>query len=518
MSVGDRDLQGLSPSARVSAGLSVLPSDRIDRGLLYDLDIRENLSLANLSAESGLAGWLDLDADKGIATSQMTDLDVRARGPLQPVGELSGGNQQKVLLGRWLRPRPRLLVLHEPTQGVDVAAKAQIHEHIQRLAAGGVGILLVSGDLKEVLGLGQRVAVLRDGAIAGQLPVDPEAAGVLSETEEQILRLALPHKATAGDHAPEGARRKRHLRGDGRQIGLAITVASLVLVAAATTPAFRQPTNLLDLLVNHTILLVGALAAAVVIIAGSIDISLGAVLALAAVAAAQADNAGAPAPLIALAALLTGGFLGWLNGALSVWGRVHAIVITLGTLSLYRGALLQWTGGRWLVNLSPELTLFGQSSPAGIPAPLLVAAGAALGTLIFLRHLPAGRRLYTIGSDRARAAVSGIHAGRVLPMAFAIAGLLAGLAGLLQAARYGQVQSNTGIGFELKAIAAAVIGGVHIAGGRGGVGGVVLGTLLLALVANLLVLWHVSVYWEGVVVGAALLGVLATDGVLRRKC
>jgi rhamnose transport system permease protein len=234
------------------------------------------------------------------------------------------------------------------------------------------------------------------------------------------------------------------------------------------------------------------------------------------VAAGLADQHGWPTPLIAASALAVGVVLGVANGALAVFGRVHAIVITLGTLSIYRALIIQGTGGEWLMGLSGRVTLFGRSV-LGMPVLLAVSLAAVAAVHAVLSCTVAGRHLYALGGNATSAEVLGVRPRRVLLFAFGLCGLLLGVAGLLHAGHYGQVQTNAGMGFELQAIAAAVIGGTHILGGRGSALGAFLGALLIGILGNAVVLAHLSEYWVSAVVGAMILLAIGADALVGRR-
>jgi rhamnose transport system permease protein len=299
-----------------------------------------------------------------------------------------------------------------------------------------------------------------------------------------------------------------------REASIALVVALLALALSFTTPGFATLDNLNGILVSTSITLIAALGITLVIIAGSIDISIGAILGLAAVAAGMADQHAWPAALIAATPIALGAGLAVVNAALSAFGRVHAIVVTLGTLSIYRALLIEVTGGKWLVNLSPAVTVFGQSTPLGVPILLVVSLSAVAAVHVLLRYTVTGRRLYVLGGEAAGAEVLGIYPRRVLPVAFGLCGLLLGLAGLLHAGYFGQVQTNVGVGIELQAIAAAVIGGTHIMGGRGSALGTFLGAFLIGVLANAVVLAHLSEYWVDAAAGAMILLAIGANALM----
>lgn len=179
---GQQIASGSVPAA-IAAGICLVPEDRKSEGLFLDFSIAENIAIPNLAAIAKV-GFLDRKAELGIADHFRSRLSIRARRLDRPVGELSGGNQQKVVLAKWLGLKPRLIILDEPTRGIDVGAKAEVYHLMRDLAESGAAVLMISSDMEEVIGVSTRVAVMRRGAIAG----------VLSRhelSEEAILRLAM---------------------------------------------------------------------------------------------------------------------------------------------------------------------------------------------------------------------------------------------------------------------------------------------------------------------------------------
>ncbi len=192
--VRGRAVRFASAAAAIAAGLAYLPEDRGRHGLVLDMAVDANITLASLGALSP-RGVLDRRRETELAVDQVSRLRIKTPATFTPAASLSGGNQQKVALGRWLATKPTVLILDEPTQGVDVSAKAEIHALMGELAGRGVAILMISSDMPEILGMSDRIAVLRGGALVAVLP-RAEA------TQERLLALALgeagPTAATAG--------------------------------------------------------------------------------------------------------------------------------------------------------------------------------------------------------------------------------------------------------------------------------------------------------------------------------
>lgn len=187
--VAGRTLRPGSVRAAMEAGVALVPEDRRGQGLVLPLAIEANLTLAVLSSLS-YRGWLRRGRERAVVRRWMHELDVRAAHAAAPAATLSGGNQQKLLLGKWLAASPRVLILDEPTRGVDVGAKAEIHSQIRRLASEGLAILLISSEMTEILNLSERVLVMREGQCVGELAAD-------NATQAAVLALAMPQTADA---------------------------------------------------------------------------------------------------------------------------------------------------------------------------------------------------------------------------------------------------------------------------------------------------------------------------------
>ncbi len=521
-------LDGKSAGSRVRRGLALVPAERLERGMFRQMSVGENMSIASLDRKSVL-GLIRSRLENRENLKSIDELRVKTPGPHKKALQLSGGNQQKVLLARWLQTDPRILILEEPTQGVDVGAKVEIHRLIREQARRGVGVLLVSSEMPELLALSHRVAIMRQGELVTEM--DGATA-----TEEDILRLALPPqenmpaKMVPRDGNAQAERRSAPVRpatpaGSSfiarllarRELGLAVLLVLIVGAASVFVPNFAGLENFRDILKSQSILLLGALGVGAVIIAGGIDISIGAILGLAALAAAKADVAGYPAAAIIAIPIVVGGGLGAINGLLTVFGRVHSIVITLGMLFILQGVMLEIMDNKWLFNLSDRLTGIGRGDLGPVPYLILFGAAGAVVTAWLLSSTVTGRRFYALGGDAESAKLLGVNPRLVLPLAFAFSGVMVGLAGLLHAGFYGQVQTTAGRGYELKAIAAAVIGGVHIMGGRGTALGILLGALLLGVISNLLVFLHISAFWDNAVTGAVILVAVCADAFASRK-
>jgi rhamnose transport system ATP-binding protein len=163
----------------VRHGIAYVPEDRRRHGVVLEMAVAENMTMA-VHRRLFPGSWLRSSAERMLANGFVRDLAVKCAGAQAPAGSLSGGNQQKVSLARWLATKPRVLILDEPTQGVDIGAKAEIHRIIRRLAGEGLAVLLISSDLPEVLGMSDRIGVMRGGRLAGVLPGGSDAHEVMA--------------------------------------------------------------------------------------------------------------------------------------------------------------------------------------------------------------------------------------------------------------------------------------------------------------------------------------------------
>jgi rhamnose transport system permease protein len=286
-------------------------------------------------------------------------------------------------------------------------------------------------------------------------------------------------------------------------------LAAVLVMAAALlrveAPAFFSAGNLLDVLLASLPVLVVSIGATLVILVGEIDISVGSVFAIASVVAGQAAAWGAPIPLVAILTIVTGAALGATSGALVSVLRLPSIVVTLAMMVALRDGLRWITQGAWVQGLPPGFQFLGFSQSSypfvSLGTAVLVLAVVSWG----LRYLPAGRAVYATGSNADAARLAGMPIAAVRLWVFIIGGATTGLAALLNAVRFNQVPANAGLGLEMQVIAAVVVGGTAITGGRGTLLGTVLGVVLLGGIGPALTFLSASPYWERAIQGAIVL-------------
>jgi rhamnose transport system permease protein len=300
------------------------------------------------------------------------------------------------------------------------------------------------------------------------------------------------------------------------EIPVAVAIAILTVVLAFAAPGYFAPGNLSDLAVANLPVMIVALGMTLVILTGHIDISVGSVFAACAVSSGVIVNLGFPLPMAALASCAMGGLLGAVNGALVAYVRAPSIVVTLAAMIALRD-LLRWaTGGAWVAGLPRRFQWLGLTPDLYYVFAFTAAVLLAVILAWSLRHLAAGRAVYAAGSNEQAARLAGINVALVTFAVFVITGALAGFAAILNSVRFNQIPSNTGLGLELKVIAAVVVGGAEITGGRGSVAGTVLGIVLLGSIGTALTFLGVSAYWERAIQGAIILAAVAIGAVRTR--
>ena len=306
-----------------------------------------------------------------------------------------------------------------------------------------------------------------------------------------------------------------------RELGILLALGLLVAGTVAANSRFLSAQSVKDLLLGSTILAILAIGQAIVVITRNVDLSVGSILGLSAFATGTlfVSSPGLPVPLAVLVGMLVGAGCGIVNGGLIAAARVPALVVTLGTLYVFRGIDYTWATGRQInaADMPSGFLAMGTATVLGVPVLALFAVVVLLIAGYYLRSYRGGRELYAIGSDPAAARLTGIPVGRRVFAAFVVSGILAGLAGVLYAARFGTLDANAGLGMELGVVAAVVVGGVAIFGGSGSVYGAALGAVLLTTIGSALPVLGINPFWQRAAVGTLILAAIGLDRALAAR-
>jgi rhamnose transport system permease protein len=306
-----------------------------------------------------------------------------------------------------------------------------------------------------------------------------------------------------------------------RESSLVLLIAVLTVLTTSLNPRFVSPQSLKDLMLNVSIIALLVLGQTVIILMRQIDLSISSIVGITAFLSGTlfVNYPGIPGLGVVLIAILAGLLLGAVNASLIAWGKIPALITTLGTLYIFRGANYAWVHGRQVnaVNVPGSFLAIGTSTFAGIPLLTWIVLILLIVFAIGLRQYRIGREFYAIGSNPNAAVLAGINVSRRLATGFLISGAIAGLAGALWLARFGTVDATAAEGIELSVITSTVVGGVAITGGVGTVIGAVLGALLLSVFSSTLVFLRVPSFWQQAFQGAMLLLAIAADAYLAHR-
>jgi galactofuranose transport system ATP-binding protein len=507
-----------SPADAIEAGIGFCSEDRKLEGIVPDMSVQENLTLA-LLPRLARAGILDEEKQRKVVQAFIDQLRIKCTSLDQPIRELSGGNQQKVLLARWLCMNPKFLILDEPTRGIDVGAKEEIQALIGQLAAEGLGVLMISSEIEEIVEGSDRVFVMREGRTVAELDGAAITEGAIMAAMADLTEAshADGDRNSTGDHAavsvsdagpPIGDHRSasffdrqanKQPQTPGRQrdwlkfLRRHATLAALVVLILfnlAFTPHFATwETLFVNLTQVCTIVIVGV-GMTLVIGSGGIDLSVGSLMAI----------AGALAPLIFLGKLaplpiwigvrlafvlpvLAAGMFGWFNGWLITRFKIQPIVATLVLFIAGRGLAQVLTNGNLQAFREPSFQVIGLGRVFGIPAQsILMLILVALATWVLQRTI-FGRQLLAIGGNPEAARLSGVPVNLIKQAVYALSGVCAGIAGLIVIAINSSSDANlVGLGMELDAIAAVAVGGTPLLGGQAYLLGTLVGALIIQLI------------------------------------
>jgi ribose transport system ATP-binding protein len=507
-------------------GMALIPEDRKTQGLLLPMSIRDNLVLAAAS-DLSKRGVIDRKREQVAIDEAVRRLQIKVNDLDAPVRTLSGGNQQKVVIGKWLMKEPRILLLNDPTRGIDVGTKQEVYRLIRELAGAGIAILFYSTDYEELVALCDRVVVCYGGKLIRELEGEDLneqnlITASLNISGEFVRSEASGTVSEAGDprQTKSQAFRRFWRRNAGPLTALFVFAAMFFLFSIQQQNGLS--TNVLTSVSNKAVVLaLVAMGQTLVILTGGFDLSAGMIMTMACCLASVVLN-GSPGQ-IALGAILvlgSGLIAGAINAAIVVFGRIQPIIVTLATGAVYFGVAL-WLrpspGGEVSEELSNALTY----DIAGIPTTFLLLAGVWLFVWWPFRNSVVGRNCYALGSAESAAYMSGLSIGRSRFAAYSLAGVLAAAGGFLLAliSLSGEASASQGGLYTLNSIAAVAIGGTSLFGGSGGMIGSILGALVLRTISDLLFVFNAPALWQPLFQGFILLAAVCAGGlrVLRRK-
>ena len=483
-----------------------LPADRHREGLMMSLTVRENAALAALDRFRGR--WLlSSDQECGGVSETLQLLDVRASLDA-PVSSLSGGNQQKIVIARALLAEPTLVIADEPTQGVDVGARAEIYRILREVADSGIPVIVSSCDAKELEGLCDEVVVMSRGEVIETLVGD-------DVNEERMITAAVRATARAAD-ADDVAARRASARGHVRRFLQGDHAPSLLLVAVvvvlgayiyAHNGRYLSAFNVSTVLLAVTALGFIALGQTVSLLLGGIDLSVGPLSGFLVVVASFFVNDGKPAAAITLGLLLmvmVAVAVGLVNGSLIRFARFTPIAATLAMYIALQGlGFVLRNGPDGYINADVVAVI--QYTVGPLPVAFLVLVAAAVLAEVLLRRRRWGLRLRATGSDEESARRAGVKLDRTVILGYVLTSLFTVLGAVMLMGQIGVGDPSQGVGYTMSSITAVVLGGTSLQGGRGSFLGTLLGAVLITQLLNATVFLGLSTLWQYVFQGLLIL-------------
>ena len=434
--------------------------------------------------------------------------------PFQPIGALSGGNQQKVVLSRAALQQPEVLIIDEPTQGVDAKARLDIYSLITRVAEEGVAVLVNSSDSSELAGLCDRVYIVADGSI-----ID-EATGDL--TESDIVRRFVsttdkPEQIVEEESRPV-KRFARFLVSPWVPVGvLAVLTILLSIYTGARAPLFYESFNLNNILLSALPLVWIAIGQQFALLVGELDISIGATTTLSVVLASfLLDSNSVGGIVIGVIAIFAAAVLvGLFNSLLTQYFEVSPLIATIGTLGIVTGVCILMRpqpGGAIDVTLGLNLS----RAVGFVPIAFVVVVLAALAMDLWLFRSGGGLSSRAVGLRKESSLRVGVYVGRVKALGYIVAALGAVVGGIFLAAQVGVGSNDVGLGLALPAFAACFLGGAVLSGGRGTFLGAALGAVFLTVISNATQVLTLPYAWTQIIYGGILLAAVTVYSLAAR--
>ncbi len=493
-----------------------LPADRQRDGVMSTLSVRENAAVASLGRYG--RGLLNDGREQRLVGETLNSLAVKAPSMSAPISALSGGNQQKVVLARALLSEPLVVVADEPTQGVDVGARAEIYRILREVSAAGIPVVVSSSDAKELEGLCDQVIVMSRGHVVETLHGD-------DITEERIVRAAVEsttHIATAPTvgATANASRFARFLRGDYAPSVLLIAVMIVLGAYVYNDNAnYLSDFNIASMLTLVTALGFIALGQTIPLLIGGIDLSVGPLAGFLVVVASFWVTDESPPAEIAVGLVLCvvlAAVVGLINGSLIRFGRFTAIAATLTTYIALQGVslLLRPTSDGY-INGDVVTVITQQVGP--IPLAFVVLVVATVVMELLLRRSRWGWKLRAVGSHEESARKVGVGVNRTVVFAYLTTSLFTALGALMLMAQIGVGDPLQGVNYTLTSVTAVVLGGTSLLGGRGTFVGTLLGSILLIQVLNATTFLGLSQMWQYLFQGLLILAAAVLFSVSRAR-
>ncbi len=507
---GSVSLAGTERSSRELRKQSAyLPADRHREGLMMSLSVRENAALSALARfRSRLL--LNRGREDAAVSAELASLEVKMPSSESVVSALSGGNQQKVVLARALLSEPQIVLADEPTQGVDVGARAEIYRILREVSASGVPVIVASSDAKELEGLCDRVIVMSRGTLVDTVEGD-------DVTEERLINSAVRatghSTASASGSSTTSTRVGRFLNGDYAPVlVLALVMLALGAYVFSQNDRYLAPFNITSVMTSCAALGFIAFGQTIVLITGGIDLSVGPLAGLLVVVGSffLTEDKSVPVMVLGLVVMAAvAATTGAVNGSLIRYAKFTPVAATLAAYIGLQGIsflLRDAPGG----NIAFDVTGLIKTAVGPVPVVFVLLVVAAVVMEYVLRRRRVGLRLRAVGSDEDSARRVGVNVDRTVILGYVAGSSFVFLGSIVLLAQLGIGDPSQGIGYTLSSITAVVLGGTSLLGGRGTFIGTLLGAGLIVQVFNAMVFLDLSQAWQyffqgGLIVAAAVI-------------
>ncbi|WP_028785806.1 ATP-binding cassette domain-containing protein [Terracoccus sp. 273MFTsu3.1] len=492
-----------------------LPADRHAEGLMMSLSVRENAALSALDRFRGRV-LLDRGREDSLVGAELDALEVKTASPETVVSALSGGNQQKVVLARALLARPAIVLADEPTQGVDVGARAEIYRILREVSASGVPVVVASSDAKELEGLCDRVLVMSRGAVL-------DVVEGVDVTEQRLIHSAVSATVRQGGVAravsSASTRLGRFLTGDYAPVViLALVMLLLGAFVLSQNSRYLAPFNLTSVMTSCAALGFIALGQTIVLMTGGIDLSVGPLAGFLVVIGSfflTAEKSAAVMVLGLLVMLAAAVGTGAANGSLIRFAKFTPVAATLASYIGIQGLsyLLRDSPGG---NIAISVTRLVKTKVGPVPVVFLLLVVVAVALEYGLRRRLPGLRLRALGSNEDASRRVGVNVDRTAVLAYVAASFFVFLGAIVLLGQLGIGDPAQGVGYTLSSITAVVLGGTSLLGGRGTFIGTLLGAGLIVQVFNAMVFLDLSQTWQYFFQGALIVAAAVIYSQVRR--
>lgn len=496
-----------SPTDAIANGIILIPEDRKVSGLYLGETTRFNIASATLDLRKRL-GLVDVKAEKQAVTEVSNEVMLDVNRMEHFVRQLSGGNQQKAVIAKTLLANADVLLLDEPTRGVDIGAREEIYKVINNMAAEGKSIILVTSDWEELIYLSDRVLVMAEAHVVGEISENI--------TESAIMHVADSAEKFAGNNGVKSSKglksliRRLFLTNNNNFLLLFLILIGLLATGSAISPFFRTWMNYSNLFGQSMPLIILSLGQLIVIIAGGIDLSSGALMSASAVLGLTVMVKLGQPPIVGVLVMIALGIIvGFLNALLIQRAKVDAFVVTIGMMLVLEGVALIVSPKPF--GPSPQIfkTLFN-GDLFGLPSALILLVILSILFVFLLRRTPLGRSFFAIGENKTSSFNAGIQVNKMVFLSYIFSSLTSVFAGMYLLGRFGAADPVLGPGMELKAIACVLIGGATLAGGRGSIAGTISGVFVLGVLSNILSLMDIPMWYQEVISGVMLLVIISS--------